>query len=254
MGAEMAYAAAAQGGLNVFGGALNAYGQAKANRAAGKVIGQAETANTANTAAENKLQQPIADTGLQAFQMGANKALQGTDYTNQPKFQQQNFGGVNMNEDPGMAFRMQQGQKALDQSAANAGNLHSGAQQKALLAYGQNQGSQEFGNAYNRQYGQFKDTQNMAQQQHNIENQAATDIERYKMGDLQNYGNAGINATNAQNQNLQSGNAQQMQLMGAQADNAAKQAGGTWSAVGNSLSGAGNAGANTYSAYMMGQK
>ena len=247
-------AAGVAGAAGVIGGALNAYGNWQAAKAAGKTINNAIGQNTANTTAMNTLQQPISDTGMKAFQMGAEKTMAGTQYTNQPKFEQKEFGGVNMNEDPGMAFRMQQGQKALDASAANAGNLHSGAQQKALLAYGQNQGSQEFGNAYNRQYGQFKDTQDTARSQHNLENQAATDIERFKMGDIKDYGNAGINAVNAQNQNLQSGNAQQMQLMAAKADADAKRAGGFMAGVGNALTGGANAGTNAYSAYMMGQK
>lgn len=248
------WAAAASGGANLVGGAMNAYGNWKGAKAAGKTINSAIDQNTANTASMNALQQPIADAGMKSFQMGNEKALSGTQYTNQPKFEQKEFGGVNLQEDPGMQFRMQQGQKALDASAANAGNLHSGAQQKALLAYGQNQGSQEFGNAYNRQYGQFKDTQDASRSQHNIENQAATDIERFKMGDLKDYGQMGVGAVNNQTSNLQQGNAQQMQLMGAKADADAKRAGGFWSGAGNAISGAGNAGANTYSAYMMGQK
>ena len=247
-------AAAVQGGLGVLGGAMNAYGNWQAAKAAQGQIEQGMKSNAANTAAENSLQQPWAQGGLQSFQMANNKALQGTQYTNQPKFDQQQCGGVDMYLGPGMQVRLRQGVKSLDQSAANAGNLHSGAQQKALLAYGQNQGSQEFNNAYNRQYGQFKDTQDTARSQHNIENQAATDIERYKMGDLMNLGQQGQSATNTMNSNLQTGNAADLNLQGALADAKAKRAGGFMAGMGNALTGAGNAGANTYASYMMGQK
>lgn len=52
--------------------------------------------------------------------------------------------------DPGYNFRMQQGVQALDRSAAQRGMLHSGAQAKAITGFGQDLGSQEYGNFYNR--------------------------------------------------------------------------------------------------------
>lgn len=50
---------------------------------------------------------------------------------------------------PGYQFRVGEGIKALDRSAAAKGALFSGAQGKALNDYGQNMGSQEFGNYVN---------------------------------------------------------------------------------------------------------
>jgi hypothetical protein len=52
--------------------------------------------------------------------------------------------------DPGYGFRMSEGLKALERSAAARGGLMSGATGKALQRYGQDLGSQEFGAAYNR--------------------------------------------------------------------------------------------------------
>lgn len=52
--------------------------------------------------------------------------------------------------DPGYAFRLQEGIKALDRSAAARGGLLSGNQLRGVSEYGQNLASQEFGNAYNR--------------------------------------------------------------------------------------------------------
>lgn len=52
--------------------------------------------------------------------------------------------------DPGYAFRLQQGQNALESSAAARGSNLSGATLKALTQYGQDMGSQEYQNAYNR--------------------------------------------------------------------------------------------------------
>ena len=52
--------------------------------------------------------------------------------------------------DPGYQFRLQQGQQALERSAAAKGGLLSGGTMKDLTAYSQGMASQEFQNAYSR--------------------------------------------------------------------------------------------------------
>jgi len=52
--------------------------------------------------------------------------------------------------DPGYAFRLKEGQKALERSAAARGGLLSGGTGKALQRFGQEFGSQEYTNAFNR--------------------------------------------------------------------------------------------------------
>jgi len=59
--------------------------------------------------------------------------------------------------DPGYAFRLSEGQKALDRSAAARGGLISGGALKAATRFGQDLGSQEYSNAYNR----YRDTQGL---------------------------------------------------------------------------------------------
>jgi hypothetical protein len=59
-------------------------------------------------------------------------------------------GQVNLGQDPGYAFRLSEGQKALDRSAAARGGLISGGALKAAQRFGQDLGSQEYQNAYNR--------------------------------------------------------------------------------------------------------
>lgn len=59
-------------------------------------------------------------------------------------------GGYNFMTDPGYEFRTQEGIRALDRSASARGLSLSGGQQKALLRYGQDYASQEYGNVYNR--------------------------------------------------------------------------------------------------------
>jgi hypothetical protein len=60
------------------------------------------------------------------------------------------FSAADFTADPGYAFRLSEGQKALERSAAARGGLLSGTTGKNLLRYGQEMGSQEFGNAFNR--------------------------------------------------------------------------------------------------------
>jgi hypothetical protein len=60
------------------------------------------------------------------------------------------FGMGQFQQDPGYAFRLAEGQKALDRSAAARGGLISGSALKAAQRYGQEMGSQEFNNAFNR--------------------------------------------------------------------------------------------------------
>jgi hypothetical protein len=52
--------------------------------------------------------------------------------------------------DPGYAFRLSEGQKQLERSAAARGGLLSGGTGKALQRFGQEMGSQEYTNAFNR--------------------------------------------------------------------------------------------------------
>ena len=60
------------------------------------------------------------------------------------------FGMGQFQQDPGYAFRLSEGQKALDRQAAARGGLISGSALKAATRFGQNMGSQEYTNAFNR--------------------------------------------------------------------------------------------------------
>lgn len=61
-----------------------------------------------------------------------------------------NFTMSDFNADPGYQFRMDQGSKALQASAAARGGLLSGGTLKSLDRYGQDYASNEYSNAYNR--------------------------------------------------------------------------------------------------------
>jgi hypothetical protein len=60
------------------------------------------------------------------------------------------FGMQQFTADPGYGFRLSEGQKALDRQAAARGGLISGGALKAAQRYGQEMGSQEYTNAFNR--------------------------------------------------------------------------------------------------------
>lgn len=85
-----------------------------------------------------ELQRPFREAGEQAL----NKLILASDYT---PFSMQQF-----QADPGYAFRLSEGQKALERSAAARGGLMSGGALKAAQQYGQEMGSQEYQNAFNR--------------------------------------------------------------------------------------------------------
>jgi hypothetical protein len=66
------------------------------------------------------------------------------------KYATAEFGMDKFQADPGYAFRMSEGMKALERSAAARGGLLSGATLKGTQRYGQDLASQEYMNAFNR--------------------------------------------------------------------------------------------------------
>jgi hypothetical protein len=86
-----------------------------------------------------ELQEPWRQAGQQALNKLTPLAL------NYEKFGMDKF-----QQDPGYAFRLSEGQKALERNAAARGGLISGSALKAATRYGQDMGSQEYTNAFNR--------------------------------------------------------------------------------------------------------
>jgi hypothetical protein len=116
--------------------------QSDATRYAADISGQA-------TREQLALQQRMYEEGIKRQQpfldIGTN-ALNRLNALNQPGANAAQF----LQMDPGYAFRLSEGQKALDRSAAARGGLISGSALKAAQRYGQESGSQEYQNAYNR--------------------------------------------------------------------------------------------------------
>ncbi len=88
-----------------------------------------------------------------------NRDLEGPDFQ------------FNMQMDPGYQFRMDQATKALNRRNAARGNRLSMGSLADMTDYIGNQASNEFGNAYNRQYGQYNDQYN--RRLNNYQRQAA---------------------------------------------------------------------------------
>lgn len=213
--------AAAVIGSAVVGGAVSASASSKAAKSQAQSAQQASDAQLQAARESNALQKsmydqnradsaPWANTGAGAlnqlaWKMGitpTNTIGTGTATPyqgNQADFGslQQNFGMDQFQADPGYQFRMDQGNKSVEQSAAARGMQLSGATMKALQRFGQDTASNEYQNAYNRynndqstQFNRLSGIAGTGQQQVNALGQAG-----------QNYaGSVGSNTMNTANQ------------------------------------------------------
>jgi len=138
-------------GAGLLGGAMSS------NSAENAAQTQADATNNATALQKQmfdkqvELQEPFRQAGLTAqnrlldmLGLSGNTTAQG--YRSLMK----DFGMSDFQADPGYQWRMDQGQRALERSAAARGGLLSGAAMKAATDYGQNQGSAEYQNAFNR--------------------------------------------------------------------------------------------------------
>jgi hypothetical protein len=131
------------------GGLLEGSGTANAAQAA---AGQTAAATNEATALQRQMyeegvarQQPFYQAGVGAINRLAAGLGAGGEFGTP-------FSKTNFQVDPGYAFRLSEGQKALDRAAAARGGMISGAALKAAQRYGQDLGSQEYENAFRRYY------------------------------------------------------------------------------------------------------
>ena len=111
-----------------------------------------------------ELQEPFRQAGLsgqnrllELLGIGGTAGAQGYGKYASAEFTPANFLA---NQDPGYAFRMAEGMKALERSAAARGGLLSGATLRGTQRYGQDLASQEYQNAFNRYQTQRTNTLN----------------------------------------------------------------------------------------------
>lgn len=136
-------AAAAVVGSAVVGGVVSSSAAGKAANA------QAKSADAAT--AEQQRQFDISQENIKPFREAGLSVLPQLQSGLAPGGEfNRNFTLADFNKDPGYQFRMDEGQKALERSAAAGGGLLSGGTGKALQQYGQDYASGEYSNAYNR--------------------------------------------------------------------------------------------------------
>lgn len=152
----MVWAASTVIGLG--GLALGAYNASQGSNAAGQAAGA--QANAANQSAalqkemfdkQVELQAPFRAGGLAGQNrimelLGLGGNANAADFGKYAR----DFGMADFQQDPGYTFRLQQGQQAIERSAAARGGLGGGRMAKDLTNYAQGAASQEFGNAFNR--------------------------------------------------------------------------------------------------------
>jgi hypothetical protein len=108
------------------------------------------------------------------------------------------FGQEQFQADPGYGFRLSEGQKALERSAAARGGLISGGAMKAATRFGQDMGSQEYTNAFNRYQAERAARLNPLQSLTGMGQTTAAGLGaagQNMASSVGNYGMAGANAT-----------------------------------------------------------
>ena len=155
-------------GATLVGGAISSSGASKAADA--QRAAAAESAATQREMADKSIaaQREMFDIGradLQPYREGGvtaqNQLMQmfgiGGDQNAQGYGRYaQDFTMPEFTGDPGYQFRLKSGMEALNRSAAARGMGQSGANIKGALEYGQNFGSNEYNNAYNRALGTYQ--------------------------------------------------------------------------------------------------
>ena len=138
--------AAAVVGSAVVGAAGSAYAGKQAGKAAKT---QAASADRASQIQQENFEQTRKD--LMPYKQAGDTSLSQLMGQMTPDgYFNQTYTGQDIYSDPSYQFRLQQGQDAIQSSAAAKGGLLTGATLKALQNYGQESASQEYSNAYNR--------------------------------------------------------------------------------------------------------
>jgi hypothetical protein len=131
--------------------AIGAIGSSVAAGAQRDAAGRAADAQRYAIDKQTELNAPYREAGL----TGQNKlmellGLSGNQNSSDYGRYSRDFGMSDFQQDPGYSFRLNEGLKALDRSAASRGGLLSGATLRGVQDYGQNSASQEYQNAFNR--------------------------------------------------------------------------------------------------------
>jgi len=143
--------AAAILGSAVIGGAVASRGASKAARAQQQAADQAAQVQRETFERQVELQEPFRQAGITS----QNELMRMLGLSGEPGTP--GYGSIGapftaeqMQADPGYAFRLAEGEKALERMQAARGQLLGGGAIRAGVRYGQEMGSQEYMNAFNR--------------------------------------------------------------------------------------------------------
>lgn len=150
----------------------------------------------ANQAKNEANYQPFLTTGTAASnQLGYALGLGGTG-TGEAGALAKPFTMADYQADPGYAFRLAEGQKALDRISSAKGKYYSGGALKSLTDYNQGMASQEYQNAYNRYRTNQNDLYTRLGDTANRGMNAASGIASTGADTMQNLNSAGQNYAN----------------------------------------------------------
>jgi hypothetical protein len=127
------------------------YGASQAAKAQKSAANRAADTQTAMFERQVELQEPFRQAGLTAQNRLLDYLALSEDKT-APDYGKyaRDFSMADYTADPGYGFRMSEGMKALERSAAARGGLLSGATLKGIQRFGQDTASNEYLNAFNR--------------------------------------------------------------------------------------------------------
>jgi hypothetical protein len=138
-------ASAAIGGALIGGGASLWAANTQANAAKDAAKLQSDATNRSLD-----IQKQIYDQQREDLQPWRQSGVNALARLNELSDDESTFGMTNFKQDPGYAFRLSEGLKAIQRSAAARGGLLSGATMKGIGDYSQGLASQEYQNAFNR--------------------------------------------------------------------------------------------------------
>jgi hypothetical protein len=138
-------------GSSVIGGISSSRASSKAARAQQQAADQAAQLQREIFQKQTELAEPFRQAGISSQNelmrlLGIGGDATAADYGMLTR----GYRPENLQMDPGYAFRLSEGQKALERSAAARGGLLSGSMLKGAQRFGQELGSQEYMNAFNR--------------------------------------------------------------------------------------------------------
>jgi hypothetical protein len=143
-------------GSAVVGGAMSSRAAKKAASAQQQAATQQQQLEREMFQRQIELQEPFRQIGLQNLNRLAQLYGEGGQFARAPTAEE-------IQMDPGYAFRLAEGEKALSRMQAARGQLLGGGAIRAGVRYGQEMGSQEFQNAFTRAMQQRAMTTNALQ-------------------------------------------------------------------------------------------